>query len=77
MDYSSIDEKIIEAVKNGNKNFTRIYEHMNGVSHHAKGPVISAQVLDRRLQVLRRKGKLIWTGSAFRSGWRLPEEKTA
>lgn len=77
MDPSKLDDRIVEEVRAGNTSNTRLYESLNGVSNTKRGTVINHAQLDRRLQVLRNRGRLIWTGSATRSSWAIPQEPSA
>lgn len=78
MTHTTLDEKIVEAVRNGKTSTTKIYEAVNGVTHRVKrGLLYDYKLIDSRLDALRIRKRLIWTGSAFRSGWALPEEPTA
>ena len=64
--FEELDHQILEAVKSGKNTFSRIAEAVD-MSHCQR----ACRQVDRRVQALRRAGKLIYTGQAQDKGWKL------
>lgn len=72
MDPAELDNKIVEAIRAGDRSFTAIYRTLTGKSHPSAKAAITDRMVDRRLQALRRKGQIVWLGTR-RNGWHLSE----
>lgn len=77
MDHSELDEQIVGAIRAGNTSFTAISTRVNTGIPSTDPAFIKGPLIDRRLQVLRRRGQLTSVGSATRSSWKLAQEPTA
>lgn len=62
----NIDNKIMEAISKGKYHFFEIRSFVGGDSWRA---------IDRRIQSLRRRGVIEYTGQSRDAGWRIVESK--
>lgn len=77
MQHDTLDDRIVEAINAGSSSFTSISAKLNADIPLRDPEFIDGRLIDRRLQALRKKGRILWTGSASRSGWKPAQEPTA
>lgn len=65
-DYTDLDKAIMVAIETGHHTFLEI--HAARVCRDESGQMRHFRMIDRRLQALRRAGKIAYTGA---QGWRL------
>lgn len=75
MDHSALDDRIVGAIRSGKTSFTTIMAELNYGRIPTDSAFVGSRRVDQRLQALRKKDQILWTGSAHRSGWKLPEVK--
>lgn len=68
-DYTELDKAVLASVKKGNNRFMKI---QGGINRDARVSW-NDRTIDRRLQTLRKKGKLVY---AAKTGWTIPAKET-
>lgn len=73
MPYAVLDERIIEAIRSGFKSYSTIEEHLNRGKKAKDLDFTPGPLIERRLLALKRRGRILYTGSATRSAWQLKD----
>lgn len=74
--YEKLDDRIVDAIAAGHNTFAKISSQINAGLSYSDPAYIGLCIIDRRLQSLRRKGRVEYTGQKQTAGWKIPVRTT-